>query len=96
MRKTYLICYDIRDDKRLTRVAKTMRGFGDRVQYSVFECQIEDIDLVRCRAALGQIIDHEKDQGAQSLTLAWTSSLSPRTDVRNRRSVGEEWKDSHP
>jgi CRISPR-associated protein Cas2 len=62
MRKTYLVCYDIRDDKRLARVYKTMRGFGDRVQYSVFECQLREIDLVRCRAALSGIIDHKKDQ----------------------------------
>lgn len=62
MRRTYLVCYDIRDDYRLARVAKTMRGFGDRIQYSVFECQLNRTDLVRCRHALAEIIDHKKDQ----------------------------------
>lgn len=62
MRKTYLVCYDIRDDRRLARVHKITRGFGDRIQYSIFECQLRDVDLVRCRAALGNVIDHKKDQ----------------------------------
>ena len=38
MRNTYLVCYDIRDDKRLRKVHKTMRDFGDHLQYSIFEC----------------------------------------------------------
>lgn len=62
MRKTFLVCYDIRDDKRLSRVAKTMRGFGDRIQYSVFECQFNEMDLVRCRSALSDLIHHREDQ----------------------------------
>jgi len=62
MRNTYLVSYDICDDKRLAKVHKTMRGFGDHLQYSVFECQMTPTDLVKCRHLLGQIIDHRKDQ----------------------------------
>lgn len=62
MRQSYLVCYDISDDRRLARVAKTMRGFGDRIQLSIFECQLTKTDLVRCRHALGQIINHRQDQ----------------------------------
>ena len=62
MRSTYLVCYDICDDKRLARVFKTMRGFGDHLLYSVFECQFTPTDLVRCRHALGEIINHREDQ----------------------------------
>ena len=62
MRITYLVCYDIADDKRLARVAKLMKGFGDRVQKSVFECQFNDTDLIRCRGVLGKEIDHKEDQ----------------------------------
>ena len=56
------MCYDIADDRRLAGVAKSMKGFGDRVQKSVFECQFNDVDLVKCRHALGALIDHRKDQ----------------------------------
>jgi CRISPR-associated protein Cas2 len=62
MRNTYLVCYDIRDDKRLRTVYKTMRDFGDHLQYSIFECQFTPSDLVRCRHVLSEIIDHRDDQ----------------------------------
>ena len=34
----YLVSYDIPDDRRRTRLAKTLKDYGGRVQYSVFEC----------------------------------------------------------
>jgi CRISPR-associated protein Cas2 len=62
MRTSYLVCYDISDDKRLRRVFQTMRNFGDHLQFSVFECQLTAMDLARCRAALAEIINHQEDQ----------------------------------
>ena len=62
MRNTCLVCYDICDDKRLRTVFKTVRDFGDHLQYSIFECQFTPSDLVRCRHALGRIINHKEDQ----------------------------------
>jgi CRISPR-associated protein Cas2 len=62
MRNSYLICYDICDDKRLRKVFQTMRGYGDHLQYSVFECQLTPADLVRLRTALGAIVHHKEDQ----------------------------------
>jgi len=38
----YLITYDISIDKRRTKLAKLLEGFGQRVQYSVFECDMEE------------------------------------------------------
>ncbi len=62
MRQTYLVCYDISDDKRLRKVFQTMRNYGDHLQYSVFECQFTDMDLVKCRAELADVIHHTEDQ----------------------------------
>ena len=62
MRNSYLVCYDICDDKRLRKVFQAMRNYGDHLQYSVFECQLTARDLVRCRAELGRIIHHDQDQ----------------------------------
>lgn len=62
MRTSYIVCYDICDDKRLRNVFKKMRGYGDHLQLSVFECQFTPEDLVRCRSELGEIIDHREDQ----------------------------------
>jgi len=62
MRSTFLVTYDIRDDKRLRQVHKTMRDFGDHLQYSVFECQFTPSDLARCRHELSELINHAVDQ----------------------------------
>jgi CRISPR-associated protein Cas2 len=35
MRNTYLVCYDICEDKRLRAVFNTMRDFGDRLRYAM-------------------------------------------------------------
>lgn len=62
MRTSYIVCYDISDDKRLRSVFKKMRGFGDHIQLSVFECQFTPADLVRCKSELKEIIDQREDQ----------------------------------
>lgn len=62
MRTTFLVCYDITDDKRLRQVFKTCRNYGDHLQYSVFECDLDAMEKLRFETELNQIIDHEKDQ----------------------------------
>lgn len=62
MRRSYLITYDIRDDKRLRKVHRTMKNFGDHLQYSVFECQLSDTEFLECQAELAGIIHHTLDQ----------------------------------
>ncbi|BAB72340.1 CRISPR-associated endonuclease Cas2 [Anabaena sp. FACHB-709] len=42
MTKLYLVCYDIPDDKRRTKLAKLIEQRCQRVQYSVFECPLEE------------------------------------------------------
>lgn len=41
-----VISYDVSDDRRRRKVAKIMEGHGYRVQYSVFECDL-DADQMR-------------------------------------------------
>ena len=62
MRKSYLVCYDITDDKRLRKVFQIMRGYGDHLQYSVFECQLRTVDLVQLKFELSAVINHDRDQ----------------------------------
>lgn len=62
MRHIYLVTYDIRDDRRLRKVFKTMRNWGDHLQYSVFECQLNSTDLIRLKGQLADIINHSHDQ----------------------------------
>lgn len=62
MRSSYLVCYDISDDKRLRRVFRIMRDWGDHLQYSVFECHLTRADLVQLKAELSEVIHHAEDQ----------------------------------
>ena len=41
---------------------KIMRGWGDHLQYSVFECQLTKMDAARLRAQLSNVIHHTEDQ----------------------------------
>lgn len=62
MRKTYLVLYDIADDKRLRKVYKLMRNWGNHLQYSVFECQLNPTELVTLKGELKDLIHHRQDQ----------------------------------
>lgn len=39
---TYVISYDIESNKIRTKLAKLLEGYGVRIQYSVFECNLSD------------------------------------------------------
>ncbi len=58
----YLVSYDIANAKRLRRVAKTLESYGTRLQYSVFECPLDDLRLAQIRAALAEIVNTDHDQ----------------------------------
>ncbi len=62
MRTTYLVCYDVADDKRLRRAFKTCRNFGDHLQYSVFECDLNPSEKIELEDALSKVINHDEDQ----------------------------------
>ena len=40
-----LVAYDITDHRRLARVARVCEDFGVRVQYSLFECRLEEAEF---------------------------------------------------
>ncbi|MEI8210979.1 MAG: CRISPR-associated endonuclease Cas2 [Planctomycetota bacterium] len=62
MRNTMIVTYDICDDKRLRKVFKTMRNWGDHLQFSVFECQLTPSELTELKSLLAKIIHHDLDQ----------------------------------
>lgn len=62
MRHRILVCYDISADKRRNRVAKVCESFGTRVQFSVFECPLDETRLAQMKASLAEEINSEEDQ----------------------------------
>lgn len=62
MRRHVLVCYDISDQKRWSKVYKTMKGNGEHVQYSVFICQLTGLQEAKLKAKLDEVIHHNEDQ----------------------------------
>ena len=58
----FVICYDIADDRRRTRVASALLDFGTRVQESVFVAHLDDELAGRMRERLTRVVDSDWDR----------------------------------
>jgi CRISPR-associated protein Cas2 len=61
-----LVTYDVSTiekagQQRLRRVAKVCQNFGQRVQFSVFECQVNEMQYEEILSTLRGIIDEAED-----------------------------------
>jgi CRISPR-associated protein Cas2 len=54
-----VVSYDIHDDKRCTRIHKALKNFGERIQFSVFECDLTKEQVLRMQYTLQRIIKEE-------------------------------------
>jgi CRISPR-associated protein Cas2 len=62
MRRLYLVTYDVCEPRRLRRVFKTLQGFGEHLQLSVFQCDLTAADRIEMQAALEAIINRDEDK----------------------------------
>ena len=60
--RLWLVTYDIRDDRRLRKVYRLMRGYGQHTQYSVFLCELSATRFAELQARLEQLIAKRRDQ----------------------------------
>jgi CRISPR-associated protein Cas2 len=60
-RRRYLVAYDIREDRRLRNVATCMEGYGTRIQYSVFVCDLSDQEAVLLRGDVEALMKASED-----------------------------------
>jgi CRISPR-associated protein Cas2 len=56
-----LVCYDISEDKRRTKIHKILKSYGEWKQYSVFHCDVTDTQYARMRQRLNRVIKSEED-----------------------------------
>ncbi|EQA45274.1 CRISPR-associated endonuclease Cas2 [Leptospira broomii serovar Hurstbridge str. 5399] len=61
MKHWRLVAYDIREPKRLRKVAKIMEGFGERIQFSVFRIYSTDRELEKLRWKLAKVTEKEDE-----------------------------------
>ena len=57
----YVISYDIPDDRRRNQLAKVLKGFGTRVQYSVFEAHLTRSQFEQMKQAVNGVINTDED-----------------------------------
>ena len=57
----WVVSYDIPNDKRRRNVSKVLEGYGRRVQYSVFECELDETKCARLEELLIKEIDKDED-----------------------------------
>ena len=57
----YLITYDIENDKRRKKISDELEAFGYRVNYSVFECELNQTKLRKLREKIEELVDIKYD-----------------------------------
>lgn len=57
----YLITYDIEDDKKRKKISDELEAFGYRVNYSVFECELNQSKLNKLKEKLEELVDKKYD-----------------------------------
>jgi CRISPR-associated protein Cas2 len=57
----YLVIYDIAHPRRLQRVARVLEGFGQRIQKSVFECELDIAELQALQNKVLQCMRTDED-----------------------------------
>lgn len=62
MRTRYLLCYDVSNEERLRRTAKVAETFGYRLQYSVFICDLSDVERIRLERDLRRVLNLDDDR----------------------------------
>ena len=59
--KFIVVAYDIPEDRKRTLLHKTLRRYGEPVQYSVFECILDEARFEEMRAAVNKVAGEAVD-----------------------------------
>ncbi|MGV1008962.1 MAG: CRISPR-associated endonuclease Cas2 [Dermatophilaceae bacterium] len=60
-RRRFLVAYDIAHPRRLRQTCKVMEGYGDRLQYSVFVCDLSGAELAQWERDIRPILNLAED-----------------------------------
>lgn len=73
----YIVAYDITDQKRWRRVFRIMKGYGQWLQLSIFQCRLTQKQQAELIALLDGVIHHDADH-VVLLDLGPSESVDPR------------------
>jgi len=57
----FVVSYEIKDDNRRNKVCNELKNFGNHVQYSVFECDLNKAQIKNLQGRLGNFIKKSED-----------------------------------
>jgi CRISPR-associated protein Cas2 len=60
-RHRLVVCYDVREPKRLRRTHEKLLGYGDPLQYSVFVCDLSASERVLMEQAVREVVNLTQD-----------------------------------
>ena len=90
-RHWHLVGYDVRDPKRLRKAAKTLEGYGERVQLSLFRCRLDNRTVEKLRLELALILEPEDDLLIVPICEACAAKVAVRSETK-----GDDWADPPP
>jgi CRISPR-associated protein Cas2 len=59
MSQFWMVAYDINDDRIRCEVSNILKDHGERVQYSVFECRLEEKQYDALRIQLAELLGRD-------------------------------------
>lgn len=84
----WVIAYDTPSAKRRRKLAKLLEGYGERLQWSVFECRLQPHELRRLREGLNRIAT-----GEDSVRLWVVPQRAPAAEQLGKPVETTVWKD---
>lgn len=86
----YIVSYDIRNPRRWRRLFRTLQGFGDWLQLSVFQCRLDKMRALRLEASIREIVNAREDH-VLIMDLGPAENVSPRVS-----SIGKSFEPIEP
>lgn len=91
-----LVAYDISDTEttgaaRLRRIADVCEKYGQRVQFSVFECRLSKAKLARLVGEVEDIIDRDRDSVLIYSFHGGIEAATLRLGRRQEHTLGKLW-----
>ena len=88
--------YDIADTEgpgasRLRRVAQVCEKYGERVQFSVFECRLSPAQMARMIGEIQDIIDSQRDSVIVYRFPGRIEESRRRFGRRQKHGIGQPW-----
>jgi CRISPR-associated protein Cas2 len=84
----YIAAYDVADDRSRRRVARVLDGYGQRIQYSVYEVWVEPDELTDFRRRIGPLLAQADlfdlvpiDMHPQRTRLRWQNAIESNEPV---------------